>query len=69
MQAEFGGDLPAWIETAVLEAASRPLAKALSSMLGPGESEAIALAAGQPGAVTILDDQRARRVARDMASD
>jgi len=35
-------------------------------MLGPGESEAIALAAQHPGALVVLDDLRARRVARDM---
>ncbi len=63
---EFGDALPEWIVTEDLSGAARPLANALSSTLGPGESEAIALAAQRPGALVVLDDRRARRVARDM---
>jgi predicted nucleic acid-binding protein len=65
VQREFGASLPSWIETVELDVTARPLANALSSTLGAGESETIALAAEEAPAVVILDDQRARRVARD----
>ena len=40
--------------------------KTLTTLLGRGEAEAIALAQGKPGALLLLDDARARRVAEQM---
>lgn len=63
---EFGAPLPEWIEIVEIPTIARPLASALSSSIGRGETELIALAATRPGSLVVLDDRRARRVARDM---
>lgn len=50
-----------WI--VVQQVTERGLAEALLGDLGPGESEAIALAAEYPGALLLIDERRARQTA------
>jgi predicted nucleic acid-binding protein len=54
-----------WLEQ-VEEPSSLPdeVLRDLPEMLGRGEREVLALADGEPGALLLLDDKRARRVAR-----
>jgi hypothetical protein len=60
---ELGEPLPAW---AVLVDAAPLVVAALRDSLGLGESEVIAVAAEHPGSIAVLDDERARAVARAM---
>jgi len=60
---EFGEELPEWIEVTSPE--NRPLVSALSKLLGAGESEAIALAIELGADFLILDDLKARKIARE----
>lgn len=63
--AEFGEALPSWLT--VVDLLGADTARALrSSSLGAGEAEVIALALERPEAVAVLDDRRARQVAREM---
>lgn len=50
----------------VKEVSNKALLKALSTQLGAGESAVIALATEVRNAVAVLDDKKARRVAREM---
>ena len=61
---EFGESLPGWI--AVKHPKDDPLVSALSKLLGDGESEAIALAIELNADFLILDDLKARKIAKDM---
>ncbi|AJC71341.1 hypothetical protein X802_03565 [Thermococcus guaymasensis DSM 11113] len=61
---EFGEELPKWIEVTPPE--NRPLVSALSKLLGAGESEAIALAIDLGADFLILDDLKARKIAREL---
>lgn len=61
---EFGDSLPPWLESR--RVTNTKLVAALHTSLGAGESEVIALATEVEGALVILDDLRARRVAADM---
>ena len=61
---EFGAELPSWV--AAEPAGNAALVGALSESLGNGEAEAIALAAENPRSLLILDDLRARRIARSL---
>lgn len=61
---EFGESLPEWI--AVKHPKDEPLVSALSKLLGDGESEAIALAIELNADFLILDDLKARKIAKDM---
>ena len=62
--AEFGNPLPGWF--AVESVQNRTTVKSLQLQLGPGESEAIALAGELSAARVILDDKKARRIARQL---
>ena len=62
--AEFGNPLPGWF--AVEPVQNRTTVKSLQLQLGPGESEAIALAGELSAARVILDDKKARRIARQL---
>ena len=61
---EFADVLPEHAE--VVAAQNELLVRSLRSSLGKGESEVIALALENEDAVAVLDDLRARRVARDL---
>lgn len=61
---ECRGALPDWI--VVHPVANQRLATSLQLQLGPGESEAIALAVEQSAIRIILDDKKARHIARQM---
>ena len=62
--AEFGGPLPGWF---IVEPVRNPATvKSLQLQLGPGESEAIALAGELSATRVILDDKKARRIARQL---
>jgi len=61
---EFGEELPEWIEVTSPE--NQPLVSALSKLLGAGESEAIALAIELGADFLILDDLKARKIAREL---
>jgi len=61
---EFGSVVPCWLQVRTVKNTS--LIAALRRSLGPGESEAIALASEIPNSLLVLDDLRARRVASEM---
>ena len=62
--AEFGHPLPGWITAVPVQ--NRAVVKSLQLQLGPGESEAIALA-GELSAIRVIrDDKKARRIARQL---
>lgn len=60
---EFGVSLP-WLS--VLETSASIVTFSESLLLDRGEAEAIALAVENPGAVLLLDDRRARKVAEGL---
>ncbi len=62
--AEFGEALPSWASVAIV--GDTHLVQALRSSLGLGESEVIALALEREDTIAILDDLRARRMAREL---
>lgn len=62
--AEFGASLPPWIDVRPPE--DHALARALRVQLGAGEADAIALAAALSASRLILDDKKARGVARQL---
>ncbi|MBM4396157.1 MAG: DUF3368 domain-containing protein [Deltaproteobacteria bacterium] len=61
---EFGEALPNWVSVALVGNVGQ--VQALRSSLGQGESEVIALALERTDSVAVLDDLRARRLARDL---
>ncbi|MBC7821159.1 MAG: DUF3368 domain-containing protein [Planctomycetaceae bacterium] len=61
---ECGLTLPTWFSVQTVQ--NQGMAQSLSVNLGPGESEAIALASEQSVARVILDDKKARRTARQL---
>ena len=62
--AEYGNPLPGWF---AVESVQNPATvKSLQLQLGPGESEAIALAGELSAVRVILDDKKARRIARQL---
>jgi len=64
VQREFMEELPSWIK--VKAPKNRPLVHALSEVLGDGESEAIALAVELNAKFLVLDDLKARKIARKL---
>jgi predicted nucleic acid-binding protein len=62
---ECGGSLPAWFE--IQTVTNVALVNSLQIHLGPGESEAIALATELSADRIILDDKKARGIARQMS--
>lgn len=62
--AEYGSALPAWVHVHPVQ--NRTLVQSLKLDLGAGEAEAIALAMERPAARLILDDKKARRIARQL---
>jgi predicted nucleic acid-binding protein len=61
---ECGGTLPAWVQ--VHSVGNQALTQSLRLNLGAGEAEAIALSIERSAARLILDDKKARRVARQL---
>ena len=61
---ECGGALPAWVRVHSVQ--NQPLVQSLRLGLGAGEAEAIALSIECSAARLILDDKKARRVARQL---
>ena len=61
---EIGLALPGWLSVRTIQ--NQNLVQSLQMSLGPGESEAIALACECSAARVILDDKKARRVARQL---
>jgi predicted nucleic acid-binding protein len=61
---EFGAELPARVT--VVRPDNELLVLSLRQRLGAGESEVIALAAADPERIAILDDRKARSIARGM---
>jgi predicted nucleic acid-binding protein len=61
---EFGSSLPAWVD--VLSVQDQALVQTLQLGLGPGESEAIALAKERSADRLVLDDRKARRIAQQL---
>ena len=62
--AEFGDPLPEWIN--IISVSDPDKTKLISTNLGVGESSTIALALETKNALMILDDKKARRVAKDL---
>ena len=62
--AQCGGALPAWVQVHSVQ--NQALAQSLRLNLGAGEAEATALSIELPAARLILDDKKARRVARPL---
>lgn len=62
---ECGGSLPDWCQ--VVTMSSQPLVASLRMHVGLGESEAIALTSELSAIRIILDDKKARRMARQMS--
>ena len=60
--AEFGISLPDWVQ--VREVADKTYLKSISTLADPGEISVIALAEELPGCLLILDDDKARKVAK-----
>ncbi|MGZ3414718.1 MAG: DUF3368 domain-containing protein, partial [Isosphaeraceae bacterium] len=61
---ESGGALPAWVQVRSVQ--NQALAQSLRLNLGAGEAEATALSVERLAARLILDDKKARRVARQL---
>lgn len=61
---EWGSAVPSWIQVQAVQ--NQVLVQSLLLDLGPGEAEAIALAAELPAARLILDDKKARRMAQQL---
>ncbi|WP_258083772.1 DUF3368 domain-containing protein [Thermococcus thermotolerans] len=61
---EFGETLPEWV--VVKHPGDRPLVTALSKLLGDDESEAMALALELGADFLILDDLKARKIAKEL---
>jgi len=61
---ECGGQLPAWVQ--VRSVSNRSLVQSLRLELGEGEAEAIALCVERSANRVILDDKKARRIAREL---
>lgn len=61
---ECGSALPAWAQVNSVQ--NRSLVESLKLDLGAGEAEAIALSIERSAARVILDDKKARRVARQL---
>ncbi len=61
---ECGGALPAWVQVHSVQ--NQALAQSLRLNLGAGEAEAIALSIERSAARLILDDKKARRIARQL---
>ena len=61
---EFGASLPTWFDIQSVQ--NTAMVKSLQLQLGPGESEAIALTSERSAARLILDDKKARRIARQL---
>ncbi|MBY0432823.1 MAG: DUF3368 domain-containing protein [Cyclobacteriaceae bacterium] len=61
---EFGGGLPDWI--LVRKSENLTLQKELEIKLDPGEASALTLALDIPGSVVILDDLKARKIAKSL---
>ena len=61
---ECGMALPGWLTVQAVQ--NRGLVQSLRMNLGPGESEAIALASETSAIRVILDDKKARRTARQL---
>ena len=64
---EYGDPLPAWIKVIPLQDKSHQ--RILELQLDNGEASAIALALEIPDCTVIIDDERARRVARRLGLD
>ncbi|MGZ3393065.1 MAG: hypothetical protein ACXWPK_02840, partial [Isosphaeraceae bacterium] len=62
---ECGGALPPWVQVHSVQ--NQALAQSLRLNLSAGESEAIALSIERSAARVILDDKKARRVARQLS--
>lgn len=62
--AEFGKILPVWIE--IKAAKNQDLQQTLTKILGQGESSAIALTFDLPDTLVVLDDLKARKVAKSL---
>ncbi|MDR2589826.1 MAG: DUF3368 domain-containing protein [Oscillospiraceae bacterium] len=60
---EYGDSLPKWITVEPVK--DKEKTKIISSGLGIGESSTIALALEQKNALIILDDKKARRLAKE----
>jgi predicted nucleic acid-binding protein len=61
---EFGSALPTWAQVHAVQ--NRSLVQSLRLGLGAGEAEAIALSVECAAARLILDDKKARRIARQL---
>lgn len=61
---EFGSAVPSWLHVQSVQ--NRPLVNSLRLQLGAGESEAIALASELNAARLVLDEKKARRVAKQL---
>jgi predicted nucleic acid-binding protein len=63
---ECGANLPDWIRVHTIQ--NQQLAASLKLQLGDGEAEAITLACELSAARLILDDKKARRIARQLGA-
>lgn len=64
IEKEFGATLPSWIK--IKQPKNIPLTQTLSQLVDEGEASAIALAFELPEGVLVLDDLKARKVAKSL---
>ncbi len=64
VQAEYGSELPEWIE--VISLADKSRQQLFERELDPGEASAIALAMEHPGSLLLIDERKGRKVAQDL---
>jgi predicted nucleic acid-binding protein len=62
--AEFGDSLPEWIQVRAVQDSNK--IQMLENTLDLGESSTIALSIETPDSLMVLDDKKARRMARDL---
>ena len=64
IEKEFGLDLPDWVN--ISQPSNIPLIQTLSQIIDEGEASAIALSFEVPGSLLVLDDLKARSVAKSL---
>ena len=64
IEKEFGTDLPNWVK--IKHPTNIPLKQTLTQLVDAGEASAIALGFELPGSILVLDDLKARKIAKSL---